>query len=147
MALSAPQWLVWLFHAHSAVEVIVVSLVFGALYAAAALGFELRMPSERLRLAATIVLVLNALMVGVAGWMRLRGLGHGDLAIMWLGLLSACHLTGGIAAIALARASRRTSGCRALRSPSCSRTWRSRSPSTARAGPRASRPVASCLPR
>ena len=103
MALSAPQWLVWLFHAHSAVAVIVVSLVFGALYAAAALGFELRMPSERLRLAATIVLILNALTIGVAGWLRLRGLGHDDLAIMWLGLLSGCHLTGGIAAIRSAR--------------------------------------------
>jgi uncharacterized membrane protein len=103
MALSAPQWLVWLFHAHSTVAVIVVSLVFGALYAAAALGFELRMPAERLRLAATIVLILNALTIGVAGWLRLRGLGHGDLAIMWLGVLSACHLTGGIAAIRSAR--------------------------------------------
>jgi len=99
MAVSVPQWLIWLFHSRSALEVIVVSLVFGALYAAAALGFELRMPSARLRLAATIVLVLNALTLGVAGWLRLHELGHGDLATLWLALLASCHLAGGIAAV------------------------------------------------
>jgi uncharacterized membrane protein len=98
MALSTPQWLIWLLHSRSMVEVIAVSLVFGGLYAAAALGFELRMPSERLRLAATIVLTLNALTIGVAGWLRLHELGHGDLATMWLALLASCHLAGGIAA-------------------------------------------------
>lgn len=98
MALSAPQWLVWLFHANATLEVIVVSLVFGALYAAAALGFELRLPSQRLRLAATIVVILNALTLGVAGWLRLDDLGHGDLATIWLALLASCHLAGGIAA-------------------------------------------------
>jgi uncharacterized membrane protein len=99
MALSAPQWLAWLFHASATLDVIVVSLVFGALYAAAALGFELRRPAERLRLAATIVVILNGLALGVAGWLRLHELGHGDLATMWLTLLASCHLAGGIAAV------------------------------------------------
>jgi len=99
IALSVPQWLVWLFHADSTVPVIVVSLVFGALYAAAALGFELRRPAERLRLAATIVVILNALTLGVAGWLRLHDLGHGELATMWLALLASCHLAGGVAAV------------------------------------------------
>jgi uncharacterized membrane protein len=98
IGLSAPQWLIWLFHTRSATELVAVSLVFGALYAAAALGFELRMPSQRLRLAAVGVLMGNALTLGVAGWLRLHELGHGGLAIMWLALLASCHLAGGIAA-------------------------------------------------
>jgi uncharacterized membrane protein len=98
MALSVPQWLIWLFHAESTLAVIAVSLLFGALYAAAALGFELRSAAQRLRLAAVVVLVLNALILGVAGWLRLHELGHGDLATMWLGLLASCHLAGGLAA-------------------------------------------------
>lgn len=98
MALSAPQWLMWLFHTESAFAVIAVSVVFGVLYAAAALGFELRAPSSRLRLAALGVVTLNALMLGVAGWMRLKALDHADLALMWLAFLSVAHVTAGIAA-------------------------------------------------
>jgi uncharacterized membrane protein len=98
IGLSAPQWLAWLFHTQSALAVVVVSIVFGVLYAAAALGFELRVGSPRLRLAALGVVTLNALMLGVAGWMRLRALGHEDLALMWLAFLSSAHLAAGFAA-------------------------------------------------
>ena len=49
LAMSAPQWLGWLFHSQSACGWSRVSVVFGALYAAAALGFELRAGSPRLR--------------------------------------------------------------------------------------------------
>jgi uncharacterized membrane protein len=98
IALSTPQWLVWLFHAESAFAVIAVSVVFGVLYAAAALGFELRAPSTRLRVASIGVVALNALMLGVAGWMRLKALGHDDLALMWLAFLAFAHLTAGFAA-------------------------------------------------
>jgi len=98
IGLSAPQWLAWLFHTESPVAVIVVSVVFGSLYAAAALGFELRAPSQKLRLASLGVVALNALMLGVAGWLRLKALGHDDLALMWLAFLSLAHLAGGLAA-------------------------------------------------
>jgi len=98
IGLSAPQWLAWLFHTQSALAVVVVSIVFGVLYAAAALGFELRVGSPRLRLAALGVVTLNALMLGVAGWMRLRALGHEDLALMWPAFLSSAHLAAGFAA-------------------------------------------------
>jgi uncharacterized membrane protein len=103
IGLSAPQWLVWLFHTESPVAVIVVSVVFGVLYAGAALGFELRVPSQRLRLAPMAVVALNALMLGVAGWMRLKGLGHETLALTWLAFLSVAHLAGGLAAHASKR--------------------------------------------
>jgi uncharacterized membrane protein len=96
--LSAPQWLIWLFEARSVTEVVLVPCVFGALYAAAALGFELRAPSERLRTASTLVLALNALTLAVAGWFRLRGLGHHDLGLLWLALLAAAHVVAGLAA-------------------------------------------------
>jgi len=98
IGLSAPQYLVWLFHTESLLAAVAVSVVFGALYAAAALGFELRAPSPRLRVAAMGVVTLNALMLGVAGWMRLDALGHDGLALMWLGFLSCAHLAGGLAA-------------------------------------------------
>jgi uncharacterized membrane protein len=103
MALSAPQWLSWLFQARSVTAVIVVSCVFGVLYAAAALGFELREPSERLRIASMLVVTLNALMLGVAGWFRLKALGHGDVALLWLAALSSAHLVAGLAAQRSAR--------------------------------------------
>jgi len=98
MALSAPQWLAWLFHTQSAVAVVAVSVVFDVLYAAAALGFELRAGSPRLRIASLGVVTVNALMLGVAGWMRLKQLGHEDLGVMWLAFLAFSHLTAGIAA-------------------------------------------------
>jgi hypothetical protein len=54
--------------------------------------------SSRLRLASIGVVALNALMLGVAGWMRLKGLGHDELALMWLAFLACAHLTAGFAA-------------------------------------------------
>jgi uncharacterized membrane protein len=99
VGLSAPQWLAWLFHTESVFSVIAVSIVFGALYAGAALGFELRVPSRRLRLAPMGVAALNALMLGVTGWMRLKGLDHETLALMWLAFLASAHLAGGLAAL------------------------------------------------
>jgi uncharacterized membrane protein len=104
--LSAPQWLGWLFEARSVTAIVLVPCLFGALYVAAALGFELRVPSERLRPATTLLLALNALTLAVAGWFRLKGLGHHDMAIMWLALLASAHLVAGLSA---QRASRITS--------------------------------------
>lgn len=96
--LSAPQWIGWLFEARSTVAVVLVPCLFGALYVAAALGFELRVPSARLRPASTLLLALNALTLAVVGWLALRGLGHHDMAITWLGLLAAAHLVAGLGA-------------------------------------------------
>jgi uncharacterized membrane protein len=96
--LSAPQWLGWLFAAHASVAVVLVLCLFGALYAIAALGFELRVPSQRLRPASMLLLALNALTLAVAGWLRLDALGHHALAIMWLGLLASAHLVAGLGA-------------------------------------------------
>ena len=103
VALSAPQVLIWLSQARSATQVVVVPFVFGLLYASAALGFELRVPSDRLRVAPTLVLAFNALTLGVAGWFRLKALGHHDLGVMWLGLLATSHLAAGLAARRSAR--------------------------------------------
>jgi uncharacterized membrane protein len=98
IGLSAPQYLLWLFHTESVLAVTMVPVVFGVLYAAAALGFELRVPVLRLRLAAIGVVALNALMLGVAGWIRLDELGHDGIALLWLAFLSSAHLAGGLAA-------------------------------------------------
>jgi hypothetical protein len=89
--LSVPQWVAWLLEAHSHTEAIVVLCLFGALYVAAALGYELRVPAERLRPASLLLLALNALTIGLAGWYELR-------SPAWLVLLAAAHLAAGIAA-------------------------------------------------
>ncbi len=96
--LSAPQWLGWLFEARSVTGVIAVQCLFGALYVVSALGFELRVPTDRLRTSSTLVLALNALTLAVAGWVRLTDLGHHSLALMWLAFLAAAHLAAGLAA-------------------------------------------------
>lgn len=96
--LSAPQWLGWLFVSSSVAGVVTVMSLFGTLYVAAALGFELRLPSERLRASSALVLALNALTLAVAGWIRLTDLGHHGLALAWITFLAAAHLTAGLAA-------------------------------------------------
>jgi uncharacterized membrane protein len=96
--LSAPQWLHWLFDSRSPAGVIAVLCGFGALYAAAALGFEIRQPSERLRASSALLLALSALTIAIAGWLRLGDLGHHDLAIAWLAFLAGVHLVAGLAA-------------------------------------------------
>ena len=101
--LSAPQWLSRLFETRSVTEAILVPCVFGALYVGAALGYELRVPSKRLRPAATLVLALNALTLAVAGWLRLTDLGHHNVALTWLALLATAHLAAGLAAQRSAR--------------------------------------------
>jgi hypothetical protein len=105
-ALSAPQWLVWLFDEHSPWAVLLVLSAFGALYALAALGFELRAGADaRLRPAPAFLVGASALTLAVAGWLRLKGLGHHDLAIAWLAALGAAHLGGGLAAYRARRVS------------------------------------------
>jgi uncharacterized membrane protein len=97
--LSAPQWLSWLFDARAEAGIVVVLLVFGSLYVVAALGFELRIPSERLRSAPAFLLGINALTLAVAGWFSLTGVGAHDLAIVWLATLASGHAAAGLAAL------------------------------------------------
>jgi uncharacterized membrane protein len=94
---SAPQWLSWLADERSAWVTVGVLCLFGGLYAAAALGFELRMPSAKLRPASAFLLGLNALTLSVAGWFLLNMLGEHDLAVGFLVVLAAVHAAAGLA--------------------------------------------------
>jgi uncharacterized membrane protein len=97
--LSAPQWLSWLFETRTETGIIVVLLAFGSLYVVAALGFELRIPSERLRSSPAFLLGINALTLAVAGWFSLTRLGAHDVALLWLATLATGHVAAGVAAL------------------------------------------------
>lgn len=96
-ALSAPQWLSWLAVGRAgAADAVVVMTVFGALYATAALGLELRCPSTPLRPAPAFLLGLNAIVLGVAGWFALDRLAGHTAGVAWLAALAATHLGAGL---------------------------------------------------
>jgi uncharacterized membrane protein len=94
-AVALPQWAWWLLvHGPSHAASLLVLAAFGALNAGAAVGFELRVPTARLRPSSALVLTLNALALALAGWAALDG---SPLAHAWLGALAAAHLAVGLA--------------------------------------------------
>jgi uncharacterized membrane protein len=92
-AVALPQWAWWLAHAPSPAPSLVVLAAFGALNAGAAVGFELRVPTARLRPSSALLLTLNAIVLALAGWAALDG---APLAHAWLGALAAAHLAVGL---------------------------------------------------
>jgi uncharacterized membrane protein len=104
-ALATPQWVVWLFDGASLQGGLAALIAFGALGVAAAVGYELRAPSERLRLSSSFLLALNALVVAVAGWYGLTELGSETAAKLWLAGVAGAHLAVGLASPRLSRVS------------------------------------------
>jgi uncharacterized membrane protein len=104
--LTAPQWIAWLFDdGASTVGVVLVTVAFGVLYAAAAAGFEVRMSAPSLRVSSTVLLALNALTCGVAGWFALDGVGSVGVANGWLVALAAGHVAAGVVGLRSKRVS------------------------------------------
>lgn len=93
---GAAQWVPWAVSAPQASQAIAVLVFFAALNVAAAIGFELRMPSVPVRVSASFLLVLNALIVSLVGWQVLAASGHTLMAKAFLGLLAASHLAIGL---------------------------------------------------
>jgi uncharacterized membrane protein len=94
-AVAAAQWLWWLADSSpSDGAAVFVLTAFGALNVGAAIGFELRVPTARLRISSAMLLTCNALVLALAGWWALDG--HA-LAYVWLVALSAVHLAVGLA--------------------------------------------------
>ena len=94
-ALATAQWLWWLADgAPSDGAALFVLTAFGALNVGAAVGFELRVPTARLRISSAMLLTCNALVLALAGWWAFDG--HA-LAHLWLVALSAVHLAVGVA--------------------------------------------------
>jgi uncharacterized membrane protein len=88
----AVMWLPWVMDPDGgALPAALGLLAFGALNAAAAVGFEVRTRAASLRVSAGLLLVLNALAIASAGWPQ--------LGEPWIAGVAVAHLALGIAAL------------------------------------------------
>ena len=98
-AIPLAQWGWWIADTQPAAASIVVVLgLFGALNVAAAIGFELRVPAIRLRLASALLLTANAITLALAGWYALDDAGATTAGRLWIAALAAAHIGVGLAA-------------------------------------------------
>jgi uncharacterized membrane protein len=97
---SAPQLIAWLDDEHN--ERLGLSLAvlaaFWLLYVVAAIGYELREPTAKLRLFSASLLLANAALLTAAGWLMLDDTGHGSAATAWVIGAAAVHIVGGVPA-------------------------------------------------
>jgi uncharacterized membrane protein len=105
-AVTAPQLGLWLLDGPGTLPTLLALSAFGALFAAQAVGFELRTASRALRPASAFLLVLDALVLAGAGAAVLLGHHDATAAHLWLFGLAAAHLAVGMAADRLPRVSR-----------------------------------------
>ena len=91
LTLGAMQWAAWLY-GPSTVEILVALTAFGLLGVTAAVGYELRVPPERLRASSAFMLALNAVVLAVAGWLALSEIGEDTMGKTWLAGLAVAHL-------------------------------------------------------
>jgi uncharacterized membrane protein len=91
---SVPQLVAWLdaeYDEHLAVALAVL-LGFWAVYVVAAVGYELRVPTQALRPASALLLLSNAALLSAAGWVMLDQTDHGDLATAWVLAAAGIHV-------------------------------------------------------
>ena len=97
---SAPQLLAWLDDEHD--QRLGLSLgvlaAFWLLYVIAAIGYELRVPTAKLRLTSASLLLANAALLAGAGWGMLDNTDHSGAATAWVIGAAALHVGGGIPA-------------------------------------------------
>jgi uncharacterized membrane protein len=98
---SAPQLLFWLFDEgdDAIVGALVVLGLFWVVYVVAAVGYELRVPTERLRLSSASLLLADAVLVAGAGWLALEDAGHGDAGTTWVIATALVHVALGTATL------------------------------------------------
>jgi uncharacterized membrane protein len=94
---SVPQLLTWLEDTYrdDVALALPVLLLFWALYVVAAIGYELRVPTARLRASSAVLLLGNALLAAGAGWYMLDDTDHGGLATAWVIGLALAHVVLG----------------------------------------------------
>lgn len=94
---SVPQAGSWLWNEHSARLwlALLVAAAFWLLYVVAALGYELRMPTDELRLSSASLLFVNATVTAAGGWWLIDDLGNRGGANAWLFGLAAAHVVLG----------------------------------------------------
>jgi uncharacterized membrane protein len=98
---SAPQLARWALDDPAAHPVLIPSVIVGfwAIYVVAALGYELRVPTARLRPSSAILTVSNVLFTTGLGWVVLHRGGHGSASTGWVIGMAALHVaTGALAA-------------------------------------------------
>ncbi len=103
-AVVTPQWALTLASPEPSPPLtVLVLIVFGALTAAAAVGFEIRRRDSTVHTEAVVLLVLNAFVLDVAGALTLHPAGP------WLAAVAAAHLAVGLAGTRIPRVSRELS--------------------------------------
>lgn len=97
-AIPLAQWAWWIGVAEpSAASIVIVLALFGAINVAAAIGFELRVPATRLRIASALLLSANAMTLALAGWYALDAAGATTLGRLWIAALAVAHIGVGLA--------------------------------------------------
>jgi uncharacterized membrane protein len=98
---SAPQLAAWLADSYedSLALALVVLAAFWALYAVAAVGYELRDPTEKLRFSSASLLLADAILTSWAGWLMLEESDHSDLATGWVIGVALVHVALGTATL------------------------------------------------
>ncbi len=76
-----------------------VTGIFWALYVVAALGYELRVPTTKLRLSSASLLFTNAALTAAGGWAMLHSADNGMGATAWVLAVAAAHAALGIASV------------------------------------------------
>jgi uncharacterized membrane protein len=94
---SAPQAADWLSAEHNTRLglTLAVTIAFWLLYVVAALGHELRTPTESLRLSSASLLLANAVVTAAGGWWLIDDAGHRAGANAWLFALAGAHIVLG----------------------------------------------------
>jgi uncharacterized membrane protein len=97
--LSAPQAASWIFEErHAQLRLaLLVTAAFWLLYVVAALGYELRVPTAKLRVASASLLFVNASLTSLTGWLVLHDAGNGQGATAWVIAIAAAHAALGFA--------------------------------------------------
>ncbi len=91
---SAPQVVVWLVDTHQErpMRALIVLGLFWALYAVAAIGYELRVPVAELRASSAMLLLSNAVLVAAGGYLILTDRGNDIGATAWVIVLAVAHI-------------------------------------------------------
>jgi uncharacterized membrane protein len=91
--ISAPQAALWLDNErHERLgTALVVTGVFWLLYVVAALGYELRVPTTKLRVSSASLLFMNASLTTLGGWAMLHATGNHEGATAWVIAVAVAH--------------------------------------------------------